>query len=152
MKRAAWPLMFAVLVVSLLIGSWPQDSSDETAQARMARIAERIRCPTCAGLSVAESDSPLARSAREEIARRVDAGQSNEEVTAFFVSVYGEEALTAPKSSGFGALVWLLPAIAAIIALTLAWVALKRWRSGEAGSEPTDEERELVEAALRERT
>lgn len=151
MKRAMWPVMFAVLVLALAIGSWPQKEMASGPEARAQSIAQQVRCPTCAGLSVGESDSPLARSAREEIAQRVDAGQSDQQIKDFFVSVYGAEALTAPPSRGFGGLVWLIPILVVGVVVVLAVASLKRWRSVESTRAATEEDQRLVEEALQER-
>ena len=48
-------------------------------------IADTIKCPTCRSQSVADSDAPRRRRSATEIARRIDAGQTDAEIRAYFV-------------------------------------------------------------------
>ena len=55
-----------------------------------------------------------------------------------------------PPASGFAGLVWILPVVVLIVALAGVSAALARWRR-RARSTPSDDDRALVEQALRER-
>lgn len=91
-------------------------------------IASSLRCPTCQGLSVADSGSPLAQSMREIIAERVAAGESDRAVRAHFVDRYGSWVLLAPPAESGGWLVWVTPVVAVVVGLAVAAPLLGRRR------------------------
>jgi len=151
MKSLVWVFMTTVLVGALLIGSWPERSRPSTAAERIERISTQLRCPTCQGLSVADSDSPLSRSSREEIARQVSEGRSDVEIRSFFVERYGPDALSTPSGNGFRALAYGLPLAGALVLLLVLALATRRRRYSRAAAAPTAADRTLVLRALTNR-
>ena len=140
-------LPVVVVVVALVIGSSGSGGSASDAE-RAQSIAGTVRCPTCRGQSVASSDAPAAVEIREDIDRRVAAGQSDEEVQAALVGAYGDGILLNPPGSGVAGLVWVLPVAGLVLGAAALAVALRRWRP--AGLDPvTDEDRRLVDEARR---
>ena len=137
----------AVVVVALVIGGAGRDKAPRSPAARTQAIAEDLRCPVCQGLSVADSHSPTAEAMKEDIRRRVDAGESAEAVKAYYVSRYGEWVLLRPEASGVGAVVWILPVGGLLLAAAGLALAFRRWRR-QPTMAATDEDRALVEAAL----
>jgi cytochrome c-type biogenesis protein CcmH len=144
--RLPWLLMAAVLVVALVIGAQGRSGPMTEAQ-RVKHIASEIRCPTCRNQSAAESDAAAAKAVRDEIDRRVRAGQSDGEIVAFMVSRYGSDILLKPPSSGVASLVWALPVVAVVVALAGLAVAFRRWRA-RPNVEVSAEDRALVEREL----
>jgi cytochrome c-type biogenesis protein CcmH len=140
----------AVVVVALVIGGAGRDKAPKSPAARTEAIAEDLRCPVCQGLSIADSHSPTAEAIKEDIRRRVDAGESAEAIKAYYVSRYGEWVLLRPEASGVGVLVWVLPVAALLLAGGGLALAFRRWRRQPAMA-ATDEDRALVEAALAKR-
>ena len=139
--------LLAVLGVALFVGAGGDDGPP-TAADRAARIAEDVRCPTCEGLSAAESEAPSSVAIRQEIRRRVDAGATDDEVRAYLISRYGKDIVLTPEGTGVAALVWALPVAALVCAAGGLALAFRRWRV-RAPRRPTDEDRLLVEQALR---
>ena len=84
-------------------------------EAKILSIADKLRCPTCQGLSVRDSEAPLSRQIHDKVRRMVMEGQSEEAIKAFFVSRYGEWILRSPKKEGLGLVVWALPGVAILI-------------------------------------
>lgn len=137
----------AVVVVALVIGGAGRDKGPRSQAAKAQAIAEDLRCPVCQGLSVADSHSPTAEAMREDIRRRVDAGESAASIKAHYVGSYGAWVLLRPEASGVGVLVWVLPVGALLLAAGGLVLAFRRWRRQPAMA-ATDEDRALVEAAL----
>ena len=108
-----WLALAAVLAVALLVGAGRHGGRATPAQ-RAHRIAGELRCPTCRSLSAAESDAKAAKAVRDEIGRRVRAGESDSEIRAYFVSRYGRDILLQPEGTGVAAIVWVLP-VAALV-------------------------------------
>ena len=86
-----------------------------TAAVRRAR-ATSSAVPPCESQSVASSDTPAANAVRAEIRRRLEQNQSEAEITDYFVSRYGEASCSSRPRTGIGALVWIVPVVAVIIA------------------------------------
>lgn len=145
-----WPaylVLVGVLGIALFVGAGGDDGPP-TAAGRTARLAAGVRCPTCQGLSAAESETPASVAIRQEIRRRVDAGESDDEIRAFLVSRYGRDILLTPAGSGVAALVWALPVAATVAAAGGLALAFRRRRAVPA-LVATDEDRRLVERARR---
>ncbi len=126
-RRWSWGLALVSLAVLLTLGSLDNQANPTDAE-RAASIARSLRCPQCAGESVAESNVSVAREIRADIARRVDAGQSDEQIRAAYAALYGEAILLTPPASGLGSLVWILPAVVGVTAAAALGFAFRRWR------------------------
>lgn len=148
MRRALlWGGVAAVVAASLGLGLRPA-GQPSSLPARADRLAAGLRCPVCQGLSVRDSDSPTARSIRDDIRRRLQSGQRDGEVRAAYVARYGQWVLLRPRTSGLEGLVWALPAAAlGAGAVGLGW-GFGHWRRRGGRREPSDEERRLVEQTL----
>jgi cytochrome c-type biogenesis protein CcmH len=142
-------LLLVVVGVALFLGT--RSGGPPSPAQRGAHIASEVRCPTCEGLSAAESESPAALAIRKEIRRRVDAGESDDEIRSFLVGRYGGDILLRPGATGVAGLVWALPVAALVCALAGLGVAFRRWRvrAGLSGG-ASAEDRLLVEQALRQ--
>lgn len=119
---------------------------------RVYAIAAELMCPVCGGQTVAESNSALAEQMRTIIRERLHAGQTREDIIAYFVGQFGEGILAAPPPRGGGLPIWLAPAIVIGIGL----VALSRYvrRMSRAAPSPlpapTPAEAEAVKRELRD--
>ncbi len=102
-------------------------SPDATEQADA--VAATLRCPTCQGLSVRDSNSPVAAGARDIIREQVRQGRSADETRAYFVGRYGDFVLLSPPRRGIALAVWVLPlaALAAGATGAAGW-AVRRQR------------------------
>jgi cytochrome c-type biogenesis protein CcmH len=106
-------------------------------------IAADLRCVVCQSLSVADSPSETANQMRGIIRERLAAGDTPDQVRAYFVERYGQWILLAPPRRGFDLVVWIAPfaALAAGIALVAAMVT--RWSRrapARAGARAVDDE------------
>jgi cytochrome c-type biogenesis protein CcmH len=144
--RAVWVVMALVLAGALAIGA-QRDGGPRTENERVRHIASEIRCPTCRNQSSADSDAAAAKAIRDEIRRRVRAGESDGEIVAFLISRYGGDILLKPEGSGVAALVWAIPVVAVVLALVGLAVVFRRWRA-RPGVEVSLEDRALVEREL----
>lgn len=126
-KLVPWLTMLLLVVGALSIAAGG-DRAPATTDARVRSIAKEVRCPTCEGLSVAESDATASRAIRDEIRRRVEAGESSGEIRAYLVGRFGKDILLKPESSGAGAVVWALPVAAFVAAVGGLVIAFRRLR------------------------
>ena len=144
-RRATWGLLALVLVGALAVGS-RGDSGPATEDQRVERISSVIRCPTCRGLSAAQSDAPSAEAIRDEVRRRVQEGETDDQIKAYLISRYGEDILLQPRSK----LVWALPIAGGAAAVGGLALLLRRRRARPAGP-VSDEDEALVARAMRTR-
>lgn len=144
-----WILLVIVMVVTLAVAATGYQEA-ATNQDRVDAIARTVKCPICAGESVAESNAELSRTIRVDIARRVEAGETDEQIRDAYVAQYGDAVLLAPPSSGVAGLVWVLPVVLLALSLTALGFAFGRWAQA-APRAPTDADRDVVAAALARR-
>ena len=129
-RTARTSLLLVGAVVVIVVAVFVAGGSDDgvrTADDRVHEIAAGLRCPVCQNLSVADSPSRLAGEMRADIASKLAAGQSPEQIRAFFVDRYGEWVLLAPTKQGLNLLPWAVP-IVGVIAGAAVWFVLVRRR------------------------
>jgi len=145
-RRTLWIVLGLVAVVALALGS--RSGGARTDEQRLWSIAGGVRCPTCAGQSVATSDAVAAESIREQIRDDIEAGRSDDAIRARLADgAFGEDILLNPPRSGFAALVWVIPVVVVVVAFGGLALAFRRWeRIGPSG--PSRQDRDLVAAAL----
>lgn len=149
LSRARWPwILLVALLAGALVVAAIGDSGPRTTAERSRGIAESIKCPTCQGQSVADSAAPAARAIRTEIGRRLEAGETDDEIRDYIAGIYGEESLLTPPSDGVAGLIWFLPVAGFVAALGGLVVVFRRWRVPD-DIEVSDEDRVLVEQARR---
>ena len=90
-------------------------------------VASQLRCVVCQSLSVADSPSETAHQMKDIIRERLAAGQSPEQVRAYFVEKYGDWILLSPPRQGFSLLVWVVPFVALGLGLVLVLLVVRRW-------------------------
>lgn len=132
MRNLIFILTFAILGSLVALG--PSHSQEKTLDDQVNEISKSLLCPVCQGQSVAESNSNLANDMRQVIRKKLQEGQSEEEIMAYFIDTYGETILGAPPVKGVNWFLWILPGLAIIFGLFGIGVFLYR-----AGSEKEEE-------------
>lgn len=129
-------------VVAVVLALAPAPERD-----RVQDLAERLRCPVCTSVSVAESPSDTAVAMRQVISDQVVAGRSDQEIVAYFRARYGDWTVIDPPASGSTLLLWVLPVAAAVAGL-VALLVRSRPRPVTRSAELSDADRIRVEAAV----
>ena len=143
----SWIGVFVVAGSALLYGV-VDEGTPRTNADRAYALAQDFACPVCQGQSVAESDVPVARNIRREIATWVSEGRTDAEIRDELVAAFGEDIDYNPPATGVSALVWVLPVVVGAGAVVGLVVAFRRNRLvGQAEIDPDDEV--LVAAARR---
>jgi len=112
-----------VSMISVAVSGHPPASQAQQVQ----QIAAGLHCPICKDLSVADSPAPLAQQMRQEIAQKLRAGESADQIRAGFVAAYGESVLMSPPRRGLAGAVYYLPLIVLAVGLITAFTLLRRW-------------------------
>jgi cytochrome c-type biogenesis protein CcmH len=118
-----WCLAFLCVVAVALL----EAPSTSSTQSRIAHLETLVKCPACEDLSVAQSNATSSIAVRNDIARRVREGQSDNKILTSLEATYGTSILLSPSTSGLGFLLWLVP-LAALVALGVAIVRVARRR------------------------
>ncbi|MCI0647963.1 MAG: cytochrome c-type biogenesis protein CcmH [Chloroflexi bacterium] len=132
MKRSLkWP---TIVIVALLFGlTWwafvraiqptaPRNLDDEALE-----IGKMLRCPICQNVSVAFSPSQLAVQMRGVIRQKLEAGETREQISQYFVDRYGESILLEPPKRGFNLVAWRGPFLAVLVGAISLYLLLRSW-------------------------
>jgi cytochrome c-type biogenesis protein CcmH len=112
-----------VTLVIVAAGGHPPVSQAQQVQ----QIAAGLHCPICKDLSVADSPAPLAQQMRQEIAQKLRAGESADQIRAGFVAAYGDSVLMSPPRQGVAGVVYYVPLLVLAAGLIIAFTVLRRW-------------------------
>jgi len=94
-------------------------------------IAKKLYCPVCPNTPLDVCETQACQDWRSQIRDQLSAGWTEEQIINYFVDQYGERVLAEPQRSGFTSFVWLLPVIAVLFGLWIAYEILKGWRSSK---------------------
>ena len=98
--------------------------SDPAQEREARRLMETLRCLTCQGQSIADSDAPIAGDMRHLVRSRIAAGERPEAIRAWLAARYGEYISYRPPLSGA---TWPLFAVPLAIALLVAVLLRRRF-------------------------
>lgn len=108
-------------------GTVPAGAKIPVSEDTVHDVAAQLRCVVCQSLSVADSPSETAHEMKDIIRERLAAGESPEQVRAYFVEKYGNWILLSPPRQGFNLLVWVVPFAGLGLGLVLVLIVVRRW-------------------------
>nr|WP_277754154.1 cytochrome c-type biogenesis protein [Porphyrobacter sp. GA68] len=116
----AWTAVPAAAQDALPPAPYAYRELDDSRQEAAARaLMHDLRCVTCQGQSIADSDAPMAGDMRHFVRTRIAAGQNAEEVRGWLEQRYGDYISYRPS---FGRATWplfVLPVLLGLIALVI---------------------------------
>jgi cytochrome c-type biogenesis protein CcmH len=117
----------------------------------------------CADLTIRTCSCGTAARVKDDIARRLAAGATVDQVIEAYVAQHGEQIRSAPTKQGFNLLAWVVPFAAILAAGGLIVALVRRWQArgaagavaGAGGSAPalanlTSADRKILERVERE--
>ncbi|GAA1146084.1 cytochrome c-type biogenesis protein CcmH [Nesterenkonia lutea] len=113
MKRLLrWLIVAAVVIFAVAsLVSAAVRQGPETPEQTAREVSQSLRCPTCAGESIADSAALLSDAMRQTVRDQLEQGRSPEEVRSWFAERYGDEVLLEPPRRGYGWLLWGFPLV-----------------------------------------
>ena len=139
-KRSIAGRQIGVLLLCIAAAASTRPQAEPLTDAELdqltAEVAEQLRCPVCRNQSVLESSSGLAREMQALMRERLAAGETPEQVKAYFVERYGEWILLQPEPRGINLLVYLLPAAGLIAGALIFLRQMRRWTGAAEASGP----------------
>lgn len=139
MKRCArW--IIAPVVLAMACPAIAQDTlppapyayrqlADPAKEAEATELMHTLRCVTCQGQSIADSDAAMAGDMRHLVRSRIAAGESAEQVRAWLVARYGDYISYQP---GISNVTWPLYAVPLLLAAVAGLVVWRRVARGSA--------------------
>ena len=122
----AIPNAFAVMPDEVL--------KDPVLETRAREISQDLRCLVCQNQSIDDSNASLAKDLRVIVRERLTAGDTNEQVFDYLVSRYGNYVLLNPPLQADTFLLWASPFFMLVVALSVAFIYLRRRPELEASS------------------
>jgi cytochrome c-type biogenesis protein CcmH len=109
--------------------------ADSALEARTTAVASTLRCPVCQGESIQDSPSELAHQMRTLVRDKLRAGETPDQIKAYFVSKYGEWILLEPKVTGLNVALYALPVFLVVGGIVLIVHLVRRWTKPDEASE-----------------
>jgi cytochrome c-type biogenesis protein CcmH len=144
MTRSRAVMLLALVAVVAAVG-WSARPQAQTQAERVDRITSELRCVVCQGLSVRDSPAESARQMRDIVIERVAAGRTDEQIRDEFRANYGDWVVLAPPLVSWAGSIWLVPLVALVAGLAVAWRRLRAPAAALRDASPSEV------AALRER-
>lgn len=120
-----------------------------------ARVTGSVMSPFCPGRLIADCPSPAAIELREQIRKRIAAGETAEGIQAELLETYGEFVRAAPTGKGFDLAAWLVPPLALAVAAVAVMLWMRRRgakvapESADAGTVLNAADKARIEAELK---
>ena len=80
------------------------------------QLTEELRCLVCQNQNIADSDAGLAKDLRNEVAKMVQKGMSQTEITDYLVERYGDFVRYNPPMRADTIVLWVMPLLILLIA------------------------------------
>ena len=149
--KAFWLSIIALCLIGT--GAWAQESEPtddaEIVDTRTETISKTLRCVVCQNQSIYDSNAPLAEDMRRLVRKRVEAGDSDDEVRDYLRDRYGDYVLMTPPLQMNTILLWAGPVILFLFGGLWYFRRLHAApRAETARQELTAEDRARVAAAL----
>ena len=107
--------------------------AEAIASERFRHLASELRCLVCQNQTLSDSNAPLAQDLRNEVARLMVSGKSDDEIKHFLTGRYGEFVLYRPTFSVRNAVLWVGPFLLLAVGVLGWWRLGRRRQSSEAG-------------------
>ncbi len=95
-------------------------------QMHFKSIAGQLRCPTCTGLSVLDSDAPFSLQIQALVKEQIKNGKTEAHILTYFTDRYGPWILREPPREGVNLLAWMFPLCLMLLGPLGVWVFV--WR------------------------
>jgi cytochrome c-type biogenesis protein CcmH len=113
---------------------------------RFDRLGHNLMCECGCGQVLLECNHvgcSTSEQMRKEMKLAMDRGDSDDVILAGFVAKYGPAVLSAPTTTGFNRVAWIMPVVIFIAALSAVVLVVRAWKrrtpdlpSNSAGSQP----------------
>lgn len=147
LKVWLWAGILTFLSLSAYAAISAYEFQEPAQEQRFRSLVAELRCPKCQNQNIADSNAPLAQDLRQRVFEMVKAGQSNDEITQFMVTRYGDFITYRPPLKPTTWVLWFGPfVIMGIVAsLLILWI---RRRGQQPAAELSEQERQRLKDIL----
>lgn len=142
MKTSFRLLLLVTIIIGIFVFAAPVLAQDpEPNYDQINDIAQKLNCPTCTGINLADCRTLTCEQWRDKIGELVNEGYTNQEVVDYFATRYGPQVLQEPPRSGFTLVLWVLPIIALLAGGIWLFFTMRNWSRqelAEAESRPVE--------------
>ncbi len=134
MSRRLLLLVFSISVVAVaLLSATPARAQGPNLDDETNRIAKTLYCPVCPNTPLDVCSTQACAQWRALIKEKLQQGETEQQIRAYFVQQYGDVVLGAPPAQGFNWLAYILPVIGILLGAAIAWFTVRQWivRRGE---------------------
>jgi len=125
------------------------DIFTENQESRYKSLINELRCVVCQNQSLADSNAELAQDLRDQVRTMILEEKTDEEITAFLVSRYGDFVLYNPPLKSKTYILWIAPIILFCIAIiVLIYFIRQHAKTSKTPTALTDEEAEKIKQLL----
>jgi cytochrome c-type biogenesis protein CcmH len=116
-------LRFTFLALLFTLPVFAQDGvvTDDQVNA----VARQLNCPVCENTPLDVCDTPACVQWRELIRQKLAAGETPEQIMAYFHETYGDRVLQEPPRHGLSFVLWVLPLLGVVAAGLILWLVLR---------------------------
>ena len=126
------PHILYLFVALLLIIAAACGSAEQTLEQQASSMDKKFMCPVCPGETIDQAQVQIAKDMRQIIRDKLAVGETENDISQFFVDRYGIQVLASPPTTGFNSLVWIVPPVVLTIALSALYMILRDMRKGRA--------------------
>ena len=126
-------MRYFILILGILLFSnaaiasyGPEKLADPKLEARAVALQRQFRCLVCQSQSLDESNALLAADLRKLIRARIAEGQSDQQITDYLVSRYGDIILMKPPLESDTYLLWFGPLLILLAGGAVAGIVIRR--------------------------
>jgi cytochrome c-type biogenesis protein CcmH len=126
--RRLLAVLILVFALGLFAGSAAAQGSGPTDD-EVNAIAKNLYCPVCENVPLDVCPTVACQQWRQQIADKLAAGWSEQQIYDYFVEQYGDRVLAAPPARGLNWLVYVLPPLAIALGALVVARVLRTWRA-----------------------
>ncbi len=132
MKRLVVSFFLGMISLSVEAQVQPKSIDDTSLNQDVFKdVAADLRCPTCTGISVLDSDAPFSVQIKNEVKQQLSEGKSKSQILEFFTDRYGPWILREPPKRGVHLWAWIVPLGFLFLGPLAVWYFFWRRSSGQ---------------------
>ena len=128
-------LLTLLLLTSSIFAIDIHEFDNEQQRLDYQQLTEELRCLVCQNQNIADSDAGLAKDLRREVAKLINQGQTQLQITDYMVNRYGDFIRYDPPMRADTVILWVMPLLVLLIATFIMIKTIKKNSKNNSNSE-----------------
>lgn len=120
-------LTFLMILTVTFAGTSAAQQPTPNVDDQVLRISKNLYCPVCTGVPLDVCETQACVQWRALIREKLLAGESEQQIRAYFVAQYGDRVLGAPPPEGFNLSAYFLPVGVLLIGAVILFFTARSW-------------------------